>query len=460
VNARALASVALCVVLAGARRAHASPEDLFGYGARTPAMGKAGAAVAEGAEAAFANPALLAGVRRAALRLGIVGATFDLAAVGPGLPGRIDAPAAKGVSVGVELPVPLGGALADRIAVGLALFTPEDLIVKGRILAPETPQFPLLPDRAQSVTVRVGAGALVGHGISLGVGVAALAAIRGEVDVATSAGHVGTRVDDQLVASYAPAVGAAYERAAPGGGRFRVGLAFRGVLSARFAVAIDATKLGAIPLPVFNIAGLAQYDPAVVTLEVAHVGRLRRAAKKGEAHGFEVSDVDEAAGLFARTTIALGATYRRWSDYPGPLERTVSCMGGMTCGALDVPHVAYADTWSAHVGAEMPVFARRAAVLFARAGAFVDGNAIPGVLPSSSAYDAATHALTMVPTRYFGDAMVGLTTGVGVALAAPLPLEVDAFGQWQEGVPNGDASGGGRATARVIVTGLSARVGF
>ena len=74
------------------------------------------------------------------------------------------------------LPLPLGGVLRERLALGLALLTPLDVVVRGRILYAETPQF-LLADRAQSVAIQAAMGVDIGHGLRVGGGVSALAAL-------------------------------------------------------------------------------------------------------------------------------------------------------------------------------------------------------------------------------------------------------------------------------------------
>jgi len=71
-------SLLALLVLASASTAHASPQDLFGFGGRTPGMAMTGASYAEGYEAVFSNPAGLAPVRTRGLHLGIQGGNFQL----------------------------------------------------------------------------------------------------------------------------------------------------------------------------------------------------------------------------------------------------------------------------------------------------------------------------------------------------------------------------------------------
>ncbi len=172
--------------------------------------------------------------------------------------------AREGLGRGVEVPIPFGGVLKDRIAAGMALYTPSDTLVRGLILYPETPEFPLLADRAQSLAARFGAGADIGHGLRVGAGLAVLAELVGTIRLASANGVVDSQVDDQLVATYAPTFGAAwdlpFDRApdgsAPAGVWGRPGASR---LEARFAVTVDASQLSTLKLPPFNIAGVAQY---------------------------------------------------------------------------------------------------------------------------------------------------------------------------------------------------------
>src|SRR6185312_5527771 len=133
-------------VTCGAARASASPEDLFGYGAESPAMAGTGTATSSDFEAAYTNPALLSRIRRPKLALGFLGANFDEVAssaravppsagpaTGDGLPGRIEDRSARGLDIGADLPIPLGGVLKDRVSGALAFYTPSEVVVRGRI---------------------------------------------------------------------------------------------------------------------------------------------------------------------------------------------------------------------------------------------------------------------------------------------------------------------------------------
>jgi len=431
---RARAGIVIAVMLMSGS-ALASPEDLFGYGARSAGMAGTGAATSDDFEAAYTNPALLSRIRHPKLTLGLLGATFDEEASGPGLPGRIEDRNAQGLAIGADLPIPLGGILKDRVAGALAFYTPSDVVVRGRILYPEIPQFPLLSDRAQCVAIRMGIGLDLGHGFRLGGGVAALAEIVGTVVVATDAsGKVGTQIDDQLVATYAPIIGFSHEGKV-GKGTWRTGAVFRGALAARFSVSIDATKLSSIAIPVFDIAGLAQYDPLQA--------------------GLEAQWNDD------KWTFTAGLTWKHWSDYAGPLEPTLP--------ALEVPKPDFSDTVVPRAAVERNFALGHGAFFHARGGYFFEPTPVGSHLASSQKYDIPTQSLVSVPTRYFdGDRHV-FTAGLGVSLKKPLPLDVDTFAQFHviqprtmtldAGAPDGSATTA-NISGSILVTGVQIGVGF
>jgi hypothetical protein len=437
-------AVSISVSLVAAN-ASASPEDIFGYGARSSAMGSTGTAYAGGYESAWHNPALASDVGRAKLTLGYTGGLLRLDARGDGLPGRTGSTPIAGTTIGAEVPLPLGGVLAHRVGIALAFYEPTDVVVRGRVLYPEKTQFPILDNRAQSVTIRAGVGADLGYGIRVGVGFAALAEITGTVVAATDAtGRVGTRVEDQLVATYAPTFGATYDLPLKGPETWRLGLTYRGSLAARFSVVIDGTKLSSLQIPLFNISGLAQYDPAQVALELARREELN--------------------------TLAVQAVYKHWSAFPGLLEPTVVCTeGGAGACGLTPPKIDWHDTFVVRVGADQGFRVARGAVLHARGGGFFETTPLPSTVIGSQAYDRGTQTVVSVPTRYYDSDRIALTVGTGLTMTKPLPpIELDLFAQYHLLVPRTvtsvDAAGAtlssGQASGHITVFGMTAGLAF
>ncbi len=367
---RAVATIALALLPASAA---ASPQDLFAFGGRHVAMAGTGASFADDYGAVHANPAGLSRARDRSLTLGYTGTGFDLQ-----LDGRY-APASPGSAtvIGLSFPLPFGGALRDRVGLGLGFFTPTNVVVRGRIIGAETPQFVALPDRVQSVAVQAGVGVDVGYGVRVGVGFMALAALTGSVLVTNDAsGRSTSRIDDQLVASYAPVVGASFER-----GAWRFGATLRGTLAARFGVVISAPELG-IPVPPLNIAGVAQYDPTQLHLEAS----WRR------------------GGL----TVALGVTGKQWSDYPGPAEATTS-------SSRPPPSPEFSDTIVPRLGVEHRWTFEAGAWAAARGGYFYEPSPAPAPTATRQYLDTDRHAVTLG---------VGLGTG-----GEGTRFTLDAFGQ-------------------------------
>jgi long-chain fatty acid transport protein len=382
--AAAFASIAL-----GAPAALASPEDVLGYGARSSAMGATGAADADGYEAVHGNPALLSLARRRALTLGFEGAVFDLRARA-----KLPYEPLKGSVIGAVLPIPFGGFLKDRVAVGLGFFTPFDLVVRGKILYPERLQFPIA-DRVQSVALQAGVGVDLSHGVRIGGGFAALAALEGTVLVATDAsGRIGTTVDDTLVAAYGPILGASVDL----GDAYRLGVTFRGKLVGRFDVVITVKDLGDLTVPPLNISGVAQYDPLQVALEFARV--------KGAWRG------------------SIGLTYKRWSAFPGIAEATVRCPAldpatgqpfDPPCQALKTTPPGWHDTVVPRVGVERLFAPSPSVSMAARAGFFFEPSPTP---------------LQSGQSNIFENHRAAVTLGYGVELGPDSArFAFDAFGQ-------------------------------
>ncbi len=417
---RKLVAIALALVcaasaaLASERVAEASPEDILGFGARSSAMGATGAASAEGYEAVYANPALLSLARSREITIGIQGVAFDLHAHQ-----KVSYEAMKGSVIGAVLPLPFGGILKDRIALGVGFFTPFDLIVRGRILYPEVPQFPLA-DRTQSLAIQAGLGVDIGHGVRIGGGFAALAALSGTVLVATDAtGKVGTTVDDTLVASYAPTVGVSYETP---GGAYRFGATFRGTLVGRFNVQITVKDLGDLTVPPLNISGTAQYDPWQLAFEVARV--------KGP------------------WKLALGVTYKHWGAYPGAAEQTVRCPVldpdtgkpfTADCNPAKVPPPEFHSTVSPRAGVERTFEPAEGVGIALRGGVLVEPSPAPSQTKASNIYD---------------NTRVAVTLGYGVQLGPPFPkIDFDLFGQLHALIPETHVKGDSVSAADVAAAG-------
>ena len=375
-----------CVALSLSTRA--SPAELYGFGPRPQAMAGAGAAVARGFSATYANPALLALSRNRQLSLGYQAAKLSLEARGPNAPGDLSEDGVAGTFIGVVLPLPFGGVLEDRLTLGLGTYTPTQLIARARLLYPERTQFPLLTDRAQTLNFNLGLGVDLGHGLQVGAGFLALAELVGTVVVQTdTSGRVGTTVDDQLVATYAPIFGAAYQFEDT-----QFGLTWRGALEGEFDVIVEVRDLGSLVVPTLNISGIAQYDPMALQAEVSH--RLDQ------------------------LTLVAGATWKRWSAFDGFQRPTVKCPSAQPdCAALEVQAINFHDVVVPRGGAMFGFDLSASARAELRAGYAFEPSPLPEQTGSMNVLDSHRHVAAV---------------GYGIDLVEPLPpISVDAFYQLQ-----------------------------
>ncbi len=320
---------AALLLLAGL--AHASAPDLFGYGARAEALAGAATSSASGHAAVLHNAGALAfdtrptfsvGYQRAELALTLNDADHD-------------ARAATATFLGFGLPLPFGGFLKDRIALGAAFVIPTNSVLVADVPRPDEPRFVLVEARAQTVSLSGALAVRITEWLGVGAGFLALSELEGAIDVAPNQeGRIGSQARDQLVAAYAPLVGMQLNLP----WTLRFGAEWRDESSARFTLPITA-DLGegfTIPVPTLNVVGVAQYDPMHVAAELS--GR--------------------AAGIL----LAGGATWKRWSAFPNPIEYTA-----VPADYPAQPEPDFEDTVELRLGAERP-FEVGPTVLTARAG--------------------------------------------------------------------------------------------
>ena len=351
-------------------------------------MAGVGAAVARGFEATYENPALLSRTHQRELALGYQSAHFELYADGPNAPGHVSEESLHGTFIGVALPVPFGGALEDRVTLGLGAFTPSTLIARARLLYPERAQFPLVTDRAQTLNLNLGAGVDIGYGLRVGGGALALAELVGTVVVRTdSTGRVGTGVDDQLIATYAPIFGASYENDG-----WSAGLTYRGALEGDFDVLVEVHDLGSLTVPNLHISGVAQYDPMQVQAELAKT--------------------------IGPWTLVAGATYKHWSAFDGWQRATVECPASQpACAALRPQSVDFHDILVPRVGAIHAMRLSADAKAELRAGYAFERSPMGEQTGAANYFDSDKHVLAV---------------GYGIELAEPLPpILLDVFYQHQ-----------------------------
>ena len=306
-------------------------------------------------------------------------------------------------------PAPLRRLLKDRIALGVGFFTPFDLVVRGRILYPErpaVPSCPIAPNRSRCRRASASTRPRVPRRRRIRGARRALRHRRSSPPTPRAAS--APPLDDTLVASYGPIVGASYDF----GDEYRVGATFRGKLEGRFNVVINVKDLGIHHRPAAQHLGRR----AVRSM----ADRLRGRAREGPWHA------------------ALGATYKHWSAYPGagrgdralPRDRC-GVPSSAACTALAPPPPNFHDTVSVRARRRARRSSRRrACVMFLRGGVFFEP--IAGARADARVEPLRQHA--RAPSR----------SATASRLCPPLPpIQFDLFGQAQLLVPRTNRKGQG-----------------
>jgi long-subunit fatty acid transport protein len=284
-----LRNLAIIVLLVGVPGiSAASSPDLFGFGARS--VGTAGTVVSQphGFEAVYHNPAGLAFEERPGVTLGYTFGQTHLVYSGD----ELDSDNITSTLIGFDLPLPFGGPLTKRLALGGGFVIPTNTVLKADLPAPGTPDFTIIGNRAHTVTLQAALALRIADSLALGAGFIALSSLDGRIEVGPNAeGRIGSSARDQLVATYAPIIGAITKLP----WSLAVGIVYRGESAATFELPLSA-NLGegfSIPIPELAIRGVAQYDPRQVETEVSW---------------------EKAA-----TRIAIGAKWNQWSRFPQPI---------------------------------------------------------------------------------------------------------------------------------------------
>ena len=175
-------TVYLLLALFSPLNAHGSALDLFGYGARGAALGGAIATSARGHSAVYYNPAALTLATAPSFSIAYQHASFDLSINGSNHPTQ----SSPALILGFGIPLPFGGALANRISLGFGFVLPQGAILLARTAKPSEPSFILLETRAQTLSAQLALGIRVLDKLSIGVGALALATPEGSIDTGPS----------------------------------------------------------------------------------------------------------------------------------------------------------------------------------------------------------------------------------------------------------------------------------
>lgn len=393
--------VVLALLMGVPATAHATPQDLMGFGARSTALGMTGVSYSEGFESVYTNPAGLGANGRMQLMVGLASASFQLQIDGQQVP--LDA--SQGLMIGVQLPLPFGGVLEDTLTLGAGLFTPSNAVLRTDVRFHQLPQWSVL-ERSQVVAIQVGMGVSLERlvpGLRLGLGVSGLAQLEGTLDVfLDDSGAFQTLTEVQLVTTFAPIVGVQYRSE-----HFLLGLTYRAEIKSEIVLDVTVSNLP-VPVPVLEIDALAHFDPHSVAVE----GTWR-----------PIPGLSFIANL----------TWRRWSTWPGPA-------GNTTALSEFPPAPGFRDTFSPRVGVEWTT-TRGGLTGSVRGGFAFEQTPAPAAqervvrdsdgspLPSNP--NIPTSDPVLEPVRYLDANRYVVTAGFGFVWQTPIEprIRVDFFGQ-------------------------------
>lgn len=327
--------------------AWANSAEIFGVGSRYAGMGDASAALVHGPVATFYNPAGVANGRRAEFH-------FSSTAYVGWLKIRQESTSIENpfeFAIGLTVPVPFKGALANRVWIGLLASAHPDIL--GRVIShlPTDPFYPYFDNRTQRVVVLPTlAFRLLDHPrygrLTLGIGVNVFAGLEGVIIGTEGASRsLEARVNQSLSGIFALTAGLRYSWK-----WLHVGLAFRQQFSMRFAT--DS----------FNFVAGTDLD-----LSIEAEGLFT-------PHTFVLG---LAATPTRRISVGLDFSYGLWSLYNGPFVRVASVLPLVGSLTGDVPDVEFKDTISAKVGFEYRIPVPKGIHLPVRAGLGFESSPVP-----------------------------------------------------------------------------------
>lgn len=159
---------------------HASPAELYGFGARAMGRAQGGVSLEGDAGSALLNPALLVGHDKAQVLVGYALVRFDFDEVPPvywdtnqdGLIDDYDEPLqmgdydkGDGVMIGIRRP------LHEKVAIGGALFIPQSRLLRLQTVDPQLPNYFMYRNRTQRYAIALGFAAEPVRSLQVGGGV-------------------------------------------------------------------------------------------------------------------------------------------------------------------------------------------------------------------------------------------------------------------------------------------------
>lgn len=424
--------------------ARANPVDAFGFGARAAAMAGAQTAASEDGGANYYNPALLAAQDDIRIDLG-----YQLAA--PALLVNdldLGVDASRGTTASLIAPGRFGGL---RVALGGAVFLPDQHISRTRSLPSQKPRFVVYDNRPQRLFMAANLAIEVTDRLILGAGLSYMSSTRGSVLLDGRVGfpnaadsELALAIDVDLRTIRYPQLGALYHMRP----WLDLGISYRGgfklLLDQVFLVQGDVGSANSEPLVedgFFRLHTVSQdlFQPAQLTL------------------GLD-------AQLTSTLALAFDVQWQRWSAFENPAANiTIELDVGMFNDLIDIPEPPplpdpnFHDIVVPRLGLEWAALRSARRDVHVRGGYVYEPTPVPEQVGETNFIDNDKHTLSIG---------AGLTLRNFSAILLR-PLCIDAFlamtilePRAHEKISPVDAIGDYRSSGHILQAGISSRWRF
>jgi long-chain fatty acid transport protein len=396
-------ATAAFLVLLAAGTAHANPMDMFGFGARAPAMGGAATAAVDGAGATYYNPGALAAGDEIRIDLGYQAALPKLSING----GDQGVDSSRGLTAGLLVPGDLGPL---HLAFGLAVHLPDEHVLRTRTMPSGRPRWVYYDNRPQRFYLAACIGLQILPNLWIGGGLTEMSRTKGTIDLN---GRVGFPSSEDSTLDLSIDVSLAAERYVAAGILWRplpwldVGAAYRG----GFVLAIDQGfaihgNLGPANMPVVRDAFLSLQSLSLDLFQPEQVA------------------VGMAARLTPRLLVSADAQYQRWSTFENPASvieiqydfRDFNNQVKIP-GPVPLEPAYFHDTIGLRGGVEITAASDHGTTWLVRAGYAFDPSPAPEQRGETNFVDNDKHTLSLG---------LGLTLP-GLGAIVPRPLDIDLY---------------------------------
>lgn len=438
----ALAFVALSV--APIAKTSANPVDAFGFGARATAMGGAQAAASNDVGASYYNPAMLAADDDIRIDVGYQFARPTLRV--SGLDMNVDD--ARGLTAGLVVPGKIAG---RRLAIGAALYLPDQQINRTRTLTSQQPRFVVYDNRPQRLFLSANLALQVLDNLYIGGGMAYMSSTKGTVRLEGRIGfpnaadsELDLQMDVDLRAIRYVHAGVFYQ-ASPW---LDLGFSYRG----GFALTVDQT---------FVITG----DVGPSGDPIVEGGYFQLHTVSSDLFQPEEFSVGLNARITPTFTLAFDVQWQRWSAFDNPaanIDIILEDLGQFQDlinipDAPPLPRPGFHDILVPHLGVEWTAAHWQNNQFMVRGGYVYEPSPAPDQFAETNFIDNDKHTLTIGTGLTLQDVTeifprpISIDLAMGMILLAP---------RQHFKVSPADSVGGYRSTGRIFQIGLSTRWRF